>query len=96
MKLDHRLRKRQSEPGTLMFGIIGRGRAIKRLHYQRYFLGPHADTGVANPNSQRVVVDLTGYGDLPSCVGELDRIAEKVDKYLLELDWIALQFGSSR
>jgi len=77
MKLDYCLRKRQSQPGTLMLGVIGRGRAIKRLHYQRDFLGPHADAGVANPNSQRDVVDLFGYGNLTAGGGELDRIAEK-------------------
>src|SRR5271166_456474 len=79
-----------------MLGIIGRGRAIKRLHHQRDFLGPHADAGVANPNSQRDVVGLTGYGNLPARGGELDRIAEKIDKHLLELDRITSQYGPSR
>ena len=96
MKLDHRLGKRQSEPGTLMLGIISRGRAIEGLHYQRNFLGPHADAGVGDPNSQPDVVDLAGYGNPPARGGELDGIAEEVDKYLFELDRIPLQYRPSR
>src|SRR6516225_3315101 len=96
MKLDHCLRKRQSEPGALMLGIIGRGSTIKRLHYQRDFLGPHADAGVADPNSQESVGNLTGDSNLAARGGELDRIAEKVDKYLFELDRITSQYGPSR
>ena len=96
MKLDDSLSKRQSESGTLMFAIVGRGRAVKRLHHQRNFLGPHPNTGVADPNSQPDVFGLTGDGNLSARRGKLDRIAENVDKYLFELDRITIQYWPSR
>src|SRR5215469_9265632 len=96
MKLDYRLRKRQSEPGTLMFAVVSRARAVKRLDHQRDFLGPHPDTGVADANLQRGIVKLGGDGYPAGRGGELDRIAEKVHKDLFELDRIALQFGPGR
>src|SRR6516165_9456000 len=96
MKLDHRLGKRQSKPGTLMFAVVSRARAVKRLDHQRNFLGPHADTSVADANSQPRIVELTGDGYPAAGGGELDRIADEVDKYLLEFDRIGFQYRPSR
>src|SRR5262249_11370275 len=58
--------------------------------------GPHSDTSVADQDSQPAIVGRTGYGNLSVCRGKLDRIAENVDKYLLELDRITVQYRPSR
>src|SRR5215471_10598771 len=96
MKLDHRLREGQSEPGTLMLAVVSRARAVKGLDHQRNFLRSHPDTGVADPNSQPDIVCITEYHNVPPRGGKLNCIAQNINKYLFELDRIAVQYRPTR
>src|SRR5205823_13226970 len=91
VQVDDGFRKRQPETSPLMRAVEHRIYAIERLYHQRDVLAPDANSGIPDANIERGVVDFARYRDAPPCRRELYRVANQVDKNLLQFDRVAFE-----
>src|SRR3954447_13240838 len=91
VQIDDGLRKRQPEPSPLMRAVEHRIYAVERLYHQRDILGPDANSGIPDANTQRGLVDFARYRDAPPCRCELYRVADQIDEHLFQFDRVAFK-----
>ena len=74
-----------------MRAVEHRIHAVERLHHQRDVLGPDANPGIPDANTQRSLVDFARYGDAPPCRRKLNRVADQIDEHLLQFKRVAFE-----